>query len=351
MRWCPSASGARPSARSARRIREAYLRDCLQACGALAIVLPELDALLAYRSRPLAPGSGRCVRACSQATPRAGASVRFAALAASQARRRASCWPQPWASGCVSPIEPIASPRGSIATRAAAARQPRVHAPSSSSAPPMLELLEAADAFRRPERFHKLLQACEAGARGAPAERERYPARAADLAAALAAASARSADRRARRLAGARSGMPRDRRSAAIMRASSSAGKRFTARAADPEARSPQRQLERARQRHHLERLAHLPRQQQRARLARQAARAPAGLAAAATSASMPMASRNAACVQKPATSSPASAAASATRVKSTQAVMSCMPGYSSGSLVRAVAEVTAHRAAAALGW
>ena len=45
-----------------------------------------------------------------------------------------------------------------------------------------------------------------------------------------------------------------------------------------------------------------------------------------ATSRSTPVARRNPACVQKPATSSPQASAASATRVKSTQAVMSCTP-------------------------
>ena len=51
----------------------------------------------------------------------------------------------------------------------------------------MLELLEAADAFRRPERFQKLLQV--ALARAGAADAEGVAARAADLAAALAAAS------------------------------------------------------------------------------------------------------------------------------------------------------------------
>ena len=44
-----------------------------------------------------------------------------------------------------------------------------------------LELLEATDAFRRPERFERVLLACEADARGRGAERRSEPYPQADL--------------------------------------------------------------------------------------------------------------------------------------------------------------------------
>ena len=54
----------------------------------------------------------------------------------------------------------------------------------------MVRLLEAADAFRQPERFELLLQACEADARGRAGLQERAYPQAARLRCALAAASA-----------------------------------------------------------------------------------------------------------------------------------------------------------------
>jgi tRNA nucleotidyltransferase (CCA-adding enzyme) len=54
----------------------------------------------------------------------------------------------------------------------------------------VLELLEATDAFRRPERFDRMLVACEADARGRGPERRAAPYPQADLLRRLRAAAA-----------------------------------------------------------------------------------------------------------------------------------------------------------------
>ena len=66
----------------------------------------------------------------------------------------------------------------------------RCHVAMEMRAPAMVRLLEAADAFRQPERFELLLQACEADARGRAGLQERAYPQAARLRCALAAASA-----------------------------------------------------------------------------------------------------------------------------------------------------------------
>jgi tRNA nucleotidyltransferase (CCA-adding enzyme) len=57
----------------------------------------------------------------------------------------------------------------------------RVHRAAELRPGTTLELLEATDAFRRPERFERLLLACEADARGRGAERRLEPYPQADL--------------------------------------------------------------------------------------------------------------------------------------------------------------------------
>ena len=66
----------------------------------------------------------------------------------------------------------------------------RCHVAMEMRAPAMVRLLEAADAFRQPERFELLLQACEADARGRAGLQERAYPQAARLRCTLAAASA-----------------------------------------------------------------------------------------------------------------------------------------------------------------
>jgi tRNA nucleotidyltransferase (CCA-adding enzyme) len=57
----------------------------------------------------------------------------------------------------------------------------RVHRAAELRPGTTLELLEATDAFRRPERFERVLLACEADARGRGAERRAEPYPQADL--------------------------------------------------------------------------------------------------------------------------------------------------------------------------
>jgi tRNA nucleotidyltransferase (CCA-adding enzyme) len=141
--------------------------DCLQACGALAIVMRELAWDDVARE---------ALMRAARATP--DAVVRFAALAASgppEALARLG--------------ERLRVPNEYRELAGLALRLlPRLLEAATVGAAESLELLEAADAFRRAERFHRLLQI--ALARASAADSARIEARVADLAAALALASA-----------------------------------------------------------------------------------------------------------------------------------------------------------------
>jgi tRNA nucleotidyltransferase (CCA-adding enzyme) len=133
--------------------------DVLRECGALERVLPELDALLARGE------DGRAALAALRAAAQSGASLeaRFAALARGL---------DPYA------VEALA---GRIRLPAAvrdlallAARHAHAIAGAQAlEAEEVLELLESADAWRRPERFRELLAAALAGEPDAAAARER----------------------------------------------------------------------------------------------------------------------------------------------------------------------------------
>jgi tRNA nucleotidyltransferase (CCA-adding enzyme) len=121
--------------------------DTLADCGALPVVLPELHWSAADRE------ALRAAVALSAETQ-----VRFAALAAGTP---------------VSDIETLCrrlrvpARHAELATLSARL-QPRIAGAAELDADALLTLLEAADALRRPERFERLLQACEA--RGSPLE-------------------------------------------------------------------------------------------------------------------------------------------------------------------------------------
>jgi tRNA nucleotidyltransferase (CCA-adding enzyme) len=121
--------------------------DTLADCGALPVVLSELHWSGADRE---------ALR--TAATLSADASVRFAALAAGTA---------------VAEIDALCRRlrvpgRFSELAALSARLQPRIAAAAGLDADALLELLEAADSLRRPERFERLLQAC--AARGSPAD-------------------------------------------------------------------------------------------------------------------------------------------------------------------------------------
>ena len=141
-RWCPSAYGARWNARWASPRPRPFF-DTLDGCGALAIVLPELR----WESE-----DREALRAAARLTN--DASVRFAALVAG------SGLPE---------IESLckrlrAPARFSELALLCARLQQRLSAASTLDAADLLDLLDEADALRRPERFERLL--LSAAARG-----------------------------------------------------------------------------------------------------------------------------------------------------------------------------------------
>jgi tRNA nucleotidyltransferase (CCA-adding enzyme) len=178
--------------------------ETLRACGALAVVFPEIDALYGVPQPPRwhpEIDSGvhvmlalRCAAALGGST-----AVRFAALThdlgkASTPRER---WPSHLgheAAG-VALIEDlctrIRAPHGHCELAILTARHHSlVHRALELRPATVLTLLEDSDALRRPERFAELLLACEADARGRTGrEEEPYP-QAAYLKRALAAAAA-----------------------------------------------------------------------------------------------------------------------------------------------------------------
>lgn len=119
--------------------------ELLRACGALRVVLPEIDALHPDRLRALQTAAAR----------ETAAIVRFAALvnALDTAAIDALCArlrvPQDYRE------------LGVLGRRLC----DRVHRCADAPADSLLNLLEEADAFRRPARFHDLLEVCECAAR------------------------------------------------------------------------------------------------------------------------------------------------------------------------------------------
>ncbi|MFZ1906886.1 MAG: multifunctional CCA addition/repair protein, partial [Steroidobacteraceae bacterium] len=176
----------------------------LRACGALALIFPEIDALFGVPQPPRwhpEVDTGVHAMLAVRYAARTGAStaVRFAALThdLGKARTPRERWPSHHGheEAGVPLIEALASRLkvpGAYRDLAilAARTHTLVHRALELRAATVLKLLEDADAFRRPERFAELLAACEADARGRTGlEAEPYP-QSGYLRAALATASA-----------------------------------------------------------------------------------------------------------------------------------------------------------------
>ncbi|MGA7822851.1 MAG: multifunctional CCA addition/repair protein, partial [Steroidobacteraceae bacterium] len=164
--------------------------ETLRACGALAVIYPEIDALFGVPQPPRwhpEIDTGVHVMLAVRYAARSGAStaVRFAALThdLGKARTPRERWPSHHGheEAGVPLIEALASRLkvpGAYRDLAilAARTHTLVHRALELRAATVLKLLEDADAFRRPERFAELLVACEADARGRTGlEAEPYP--------------------------------------------------------------------------------------------------------------------------------------------------------------------------------
>ena len=178
--------------------------ETLRACGALAVIFPEIDALFGVPQPPRwhpEIDTGVHVMMALQLAASLGASVavRFAVLThdLGKALTPRAQWPshhgheqlglEPLDDLCTRLKVPSACRE---LARLATLQHTLVHRALELKPATVLTLLENCDAFRRTERFRELLQACEADARGrAGREREPYP-QADYLRAALAAAAA-----------------------------------------------------------------------------------------------------------------------------------------------------------------
>jgi len=166
--------------------------EVLRECGALAVVFPELQALYGVPQPPrwhpeIDTGIHTMLVLGCAARLSSSTAVRFAALVhdLGKARTPREKWPSHHgheAAG-VQLIEQLASrlrvPNAHRELAILTAREHgRVHRAQELRASTVLELLEATDAFRRPERFADLLIACEADARGRTGLEDRpYPQR------------------------------------------------------------------------------------------------------------------------------------------------------------------------------
>jgi tRNA nucleotidyltransferase (CCA-adding enzyme) len=164
--------------------------ETLRACGALAVIFPEIDALFGVPQPPRwhpEVDTGVHTMLALRYAARTGASpaVRFAVLVhdLGKARTPRERWPSHHGheEAGVPLIEALASrlkvpgAYRDLAILAARAHT-LVHRALELKAATLLKLLEDADAFRRPERFAELLTACEADARGRTGrEAEPYP--------------------------------------------------------------------------------------------------------------------------------------------------------------------------------
>ncbi len=180
----------------------------LRDCGALRVVLPEVDALFGVpQVEQWHPevDTGVHVQMALRLAADAGAAlpVRFAVLVhdVGKARTRRSEWPKHHGheNAGLAPLEALAQrlrvPNDCRELAMLATRfHTHVHRALELRATTILELLETADAFRRPERFEGLLECCEYDARGRLGLESRpYPQRAC-LQAARAAAHAAQLD-------------------------------------------------------------------------------------------------------------------------------------------------------------
>ena len=176
----------------------------LRACGALAVIYPELDALYGVPQPPrwhpeIDTGVHVMLALACAARSAASTAVRFAVLMhdLGKARTPRELWPKhhgheeagvPLIEGLADRLRVPGTYRELAIL--AAREHTRVHRALELRPETVLRLLEECDAFRRPERFAELLAACTADARGRTGfEAAPYP-QAAYLGAALAAAAA-----------------------------------------------------------------------------------------------------------------------------------------------------------------
>jgi tRNA nucleotidyltransferase (CCA-adding enzyme) len=187
--------------------------ETLRACGALAVIFPEIDALYGVPQPPRwhpEIDTGVHVMLALAYAARSGASttVRFAVLVhdLGKALTPRELWPKHHGheEAGVPVIEALAErlkvPGSHRELAILAAREHTlVHRALELRPETLLKVLQESDAFRRPERFAELLQACEADARGrAGLEAAPYP-QVAYLKAALAAAAAATLSEEERR--------------------------------------------------------------------------------------------------------------------------------------------------------
>jgi tRNA nucleotidyltransferase (CCA-adding enzyme) len=206
--------------------------ETLRACGALAVIFPEIEALYGVPQPPRwhpEIDTGVHVMLAVRQAAKLGASgaVRFAALThdLGKARTPRERWPSHHGheDAGVPLIEALSArlkvPNAHRELAVLAARHHTlVHRAAELKPATVLTLLENCDAFRRPERFAELLLACEADARGRTGRETEPYAQSAYLKAALAAAAAVTlAEEERRGLTGAAIGeQVRRRRLAAI---------------------------------------------------------------------------------------------------------------------------------------
>jgi tRNA nucleotidyltransferase (CCA-adding enzyme) len=177
----------------------ATLRDC----GALAVIFPEIDALYGVPQPPkwhpeIDTGVHVMLALAWAARSATSTAVRFAVLVhdLGKARTPRELWPAHHGheEAGVAPIEALCERLKVPGTHRelgllAARQHTHVHRALELRPETVLKVLQECDAFRRPERFAELLEACEADARGrAGLEGSPYP-QAAYLRAALAAAA------------------------------------------------------------------------------------------------------------------------------------------------------------------
>ncbi len=178
--------------------------ETLRACGALAVIFPEIDALFGVpqppRWHPEIDTGVHVMLALRYAADNAfSAPVRFAAVVhdLGKALTPRDRWPShhghedagvPLIDALCDRLKvPTAYRELAVLT---ARQHTLVHRAAELKPETVLKLLDASDAFRRPERFAELLRACESDARGRTGrEAEPYP-QAAYLQAALAVAAA-----------------------------------------------------------------------------------------------------------------------------------------------------------------
>ena len=166
--------------------------ETLRECGALRVIFPELDALYGVPQPPrwhpeIDTGVHVMLALRYSAAAGAAATVRFAVL--THDLGKASTAPERWPShrgheeAGVPLIEGLCTrlkvPNGFRDLAVMTARHHAVvHRAAELRPTTVLKLLEATDAFRRPERFEEMLAACEADARGRTGlEAQPYPQR------------------------------------------------------------------------------------------------------------------------------------------------------------------------------